>query len=102
MSSAGGSGRVRVRVTPRAKRNAVEGFDEEGRLKVRLTAPPVEGEANRALALFLARGLGVPRRAVRIVRGETARHKLVEVEGFDDDTLRAALTALCNGQEGSR
>jgi uncharacterized protein (TIGR00251 family) len=102
MSSAGwsGKGRIRVRVTPRARREAVDGFDAEGRLRVRLTAPPVEGEANRALTVFLARRLGVPRRAVTLVRGETARDKLIEVEGFDDESLRAALAALCPNEEG--
>ena len=99
MSSAGGSGRVRVHVTPRAKRESVEGFDAEGRLKVRLTAPPVEGEANRALVALLAKKLGVPRRMVRIVRGDSARDKLVEVEGRDNETLRAALDALAKEEE---
>jgi uncharacterized protein len=59
-----------------------------GALKVRLTAPPVEGAANDALVAFLAGALGVPRRAVRIVSGAAARTKVVEVEGADEARVR--------------
>jgi uncharacterized protein len=50
-------------------------------LKVRLTAPPVNGAANEALIEFLAESLGVPKRAVSIVAGHTSRNKIVEVTG---------------------
>ena len=84
-------GRVEVRVVPRASRDELAGFDDVGRLKVRLTAPPVEGATNRALVKLLAKRLGVSRSAVSVVRGETSRNKLVEIDGLSDDAMRDAL-----------
>lgn len=69
---------LQVRVVPRAGRNAIVGV-QGGRLKVRLTAPPVEGAANTALIEFLARTLDIPRRDVRLVSGERGRNKVVLV-----------------------
>jgi hypothetical protein len=65
----------------------------EGALVVKLTAPPVDGEANAALARFLARLLGVPPSAVQLVRGATAREKLVRVAGLRAPEVRARLAA---------
>ena len=77
--------RFAVRATPRAARDAVAGFAEtaDGRtaISLRLKAPPVDGAANKALVRFLAKRLGVAGSAVRIVSGETARYKVVEVSG---------------------
>jgi uncharacterized protein YggU (UPF0235/DUF167 family) len=58
---------------------------------VKLTAPPVDGEANAALARFLARLLEVPLSAVRLVRGAAAREKLVRVSGLRAQEARARL-----------
>jgi uncharacterized protein len=84
----GGATRFSVRVQPRAVRSAVEGV-HGGMLKVRLTAPPVEGAANVALIELLAERLDVPKRAVMIVSGATARTKLVQVNGVDAARVRA-------------
>lgn len=65
-----------IRVTPRAAANAVGG-ERDGALLVRVTAPPVEGKANDAAVALLAEALGVPRRAIRVERGATARTKRV-------------------------
>jgi len=70
-----------VRVKPRASRDAIEG-EREGALVVRLTAPPVEGEANEALVRLLAARLHVPKSAVRILSGERGRMKRVAVRGI--------------------
>lgn len=78
-----------VRVKPRASRDAIEGV-REGALVVRLTAPPVEGQANEALLRLLASRLHVPKSAVRILSGERSRLKRVAVLG----TTRAAVEAL--------
>jgi uncharacterized protein len=72
--------RFSVHVQPRASRNEVRGM-HNGALRVRLQAPPVDGAANAALVELLADSLGVPRRSVRVIAGETARLKVVEVEG---------------------
>ena len=69
-----------VRVQPRASRDAVDGV-REGALRIRLTAPPVEGEANEALVRFLAARLQVPKSAVRILSGERGRVKRIAVRG---------------------
>lgn len=68
---------VNVRVIPRAKQNKV--VAEAGRLKVYLTAPPVDGKANDLLIEVLADHFGVKKRQLRIVRGEKGRDKVVEV-----------------------
>jgi len=67
-----------VRVQPRAKRTAVLGV-LEGRLKIALTAPPVDGRANEYLIEFLAEIFGVPRSSVRLLGGERSRNKRVEI-----------------------
>lgn len=72
--------RFTVRVQPRASRNEVCGVHGDA-LKVRLSAPPVDGAANEALIDLLAQSLGVARRAVRIVAGATGRSKIVDVDG---------------------
>jgi uncharacterized protein len=74
-------GRVRfsVRVQPRASRSEVVGVHGDA-LKVRLSAPPVDGAANAALLEFLAEVFAVGRRDVRILAGEASRSKIVEIE----------------------
>jgi uncharacterized protein len=81
---------IPVRVQPRASRDALGGV-REGALVVRLSAPPVEGEANASLVRFLARALGVPPAAVSLVRGARGRQKLVRVSGLDAATVRERL-----------
>ena len=73
--------RIDIRVIPRAPRNELGGM-RDGRLIVRVTAPPVDSAANDAVVALLAARFGVPKRAVRIVSGERARIKTVEVEGI--------------------
>jgi hypothetical protein len=79
-----------VRVQPRARRDEIAG-ERDGRLVVRVTAPPVDGKANAALRKLLAKRLGVPPGSVTVVRGEGSRDKLVEVDGLDDAVLRRTL-----------
>jgi uncharacterized protein (TIGR00251 family) len=71
---------LEVLVQPRASRTRAVG-EHDGRLKVQLAAPPVDGEANAALVSFLADALGVRKADVTIVRGETGRRKTVRVAG---------------------
>jgi len=72
--------RIAVKVQPGASADRVAGKTGE-EWKITLTAPPVEGRANRACTEFLAHLLGVPRTAISIVRGETSRRKLIQIEG---------------------
>ena len=84
--------RIRLRVQPRATRTEVVGGHGDA-LRVRLTAPPVDGAANEALVRFLAERLGVARSTVRLVAGETARTKVVSVEGLSAPEAQARLLA---------
>ncbi len=80
ITEANGSVTFAVRVVPRSSRNQIVGV-EGGALKIKLTAPPVEGAANAALIEFVAEWLGVRRSAVSIVSGGKARNKLMRVNG---------------------
>ncbi len=73
---------LRVRVQPKASRDAVI-LEPDGRIRVALTSPPVEGAANKALESVLAKRLKVSRSAVHLVRGEKSREKTVHVRGLD-------------------
>ena len=76
-----GGVRFPVRVQPRASRTEIAGV-QQGAIKVRLQAPPVDGAANEALVEFLADVFDVPRRMIRIVSGDASRSKVVEVLGI--------------------
>jgi uncharacterized protein len=82
---------LEVLVQPRASRTRVVG-EHDGRLKVQLAAPPVDGEANAALVEFLAGELGVRRADVTLERGETGRRKTVRVAGPTAAAVRSALS----------
>jgi len=81
-----------VRVQPRASREAI-GPAREGALLVRLTAPPVEGQANDALVRLLGRVFGVAPSRVTVVRGAGGREKRVHVGGLRASDARARLAA---------
>jgi uncharacterized protein (TIGR00251 family) len=81
-----------VRAQPGASRDELVGV-QEGALRIRVAAPPVEGAANDRLTAFVARGLlGVPRSAVELLRGQRGRDKLLRVQGEAAD-LKARLEA---------
>lgn len=77
-------------VVPRASRTRVVG-EHDGRLKLQLAAPPVDGAANEALLGFLSDALSVRRTALALLRGEAGRRKAVRVEGVDAARAVAAL-----------
>ena len=80
----------RVRIQPRSRRDGITGLHGDA-LKIRLTAPPVEGKANQALQKFLAKRLGVSPSAVEILTGHTSRQKQVRVTGASADAIRALI-----------
>ncbi len=77
------SARLEVRVFPRSRHDAIDGR-HDGRVRVRLTAPPVDGKANSALLRLLASELSLRRSQLRIESGETHRDKAVRVDGLDE------------------
>lgn len=88
--------RASIRLQPRASRDAVAGrLGDECKILVR--APAVDGRANQACIEFLARGLNVPKSAVRIVAGQTSRHKRVEVQGITQQSLERFLSTPTPG-----
>jgi uncharacterized protein YggU (UPF0235/DUF167 family) len=85
-----------VRVTPRASGDAL--ILEDGTVKARLRAAPVDGAANAALIGLLAKHLGITRSAITIARGETARTKQIAISGLAAETLRQRFAALAQSK----
>jgi len=83
--------RFSVRLQPRASKNEIVGL-QGASLKIRVTAPPVDGSANKALIGFLSDALGVSRRNVCIVAGETSRTKVVEVNEVSLEAVQRLAT----------
>jgi uncharacterized protein len=79
---------IAVRVTPKAVRDETAGWSGS-ELCVRVTAPPEGEKASAAVGKVLASALGVPKSSVRLVRGETSRHKVFEIPGVDESQLHA-------------
>ena len=79
-----------VQVAPRSRKDEIIGLQGDA-LKVRVTAPPVEGAANEALCRFLAKALGTPKSHVEVVAGASSRRKVVAVAGITAMTARARL-----------
>jgi uncharacterized protein (TIGR00251 family) len=79
---------ITVRVTPRSSKNEISGIQDDGTIKVRLTAAPVDGQANAALIRLLADLLQVAPSRVEIIAGQSGRDKLVTVTGMDADNVQ--------------
>jgi uncharacterized protein (TIGR00251 family) len=71
--------------------NRIEGFLEDGTLKVKVTAPPERGKANRGLVSLLAKQLQVKTSQIEIVSGFTSGRKMVRIAGLDGDDIQHAL-----------
>ncbi|MBI3784436.1 MAG: YggU family protein [Deltaproteobacteria bacterium] len=85
--------RIRVRLQPRASRNQIVGRHGDA-IKIQVQAPPVDGAANQALLTLIAEQLGVAKRAVRLVQGETSRDKVIEVDVDDEPAARLRLAGI--------
>jgi uncharacterized protein (TIGR00251 family) len=77
-----GGASLQVKVAPRASRNEI-GEVQGDRLKIKITAPPVDSAANEELVAFLAKQLGVGRGAVQIIQGQASRNKTLAIRGLD-------------------
>ncbi len=81
---------IEVRLRPRGHKNELLGM-RDGVLQAKVSAPPVDGKANRALCKLIAKRAGIAPSKVSIARGERSRDKLVRVEGVDPTALQEAL-----------
>lgn len=86
-----------VRVTPRARRDEVAGILEDGTLRIRVAAPPVEGKANAALVAFLSKVLSVRKSRIEIVAGDKGLDKIISILDMTskdvEDRIRAWMEA---------
>src|ERR1700690_1066629 len=87
-----GSVVLSVRIQPRASKNEIVAMASGG-LKIRLTAPPVDGAANEALVKFLAAVFSIPKSRVEIVSGHTSREKIVRISGISDAEMKRLLNS---------
>ena len=87
--------RLKVRVTPNARKNMVVSWTED-EIRLKIKAPAVEGKANAALIQYLSDLSGVPRAKIQIKAGEKARIKLIEIDAPAPDEVRARIRAYAS------
>lgn len=88
--------RIAVHVVPKAARDEIAGW-RQGELRVRVSAPPEDGKANKAVCALVAGALGVPKSAVSVVGGRTSRHKQLEVDGVTQADVARVLRDVGRG-----
>jgi len=93
MKSGSGGAAISVRVNPRSPKNEISGVLDDGTIKVRLTAAPVDGKANQALIEFIAKVLGVKTSQVDIVAGQTGKDKLITITGLNPEEVQQRILA---------
>lgn len=82
--------RIRIRTQPASSKDQIVGI-HDGTIKIKITAAAVDGKANQHLIKFLAKKLGVSKQSIRIIRGETARTKLIEISDTTSEQIRDKL-----------
>ncbi|MBB4291820.1 hypothetical protein GGE16_003890 [Rhizobium leguminosarum] len=89
--------RLVVRLTPNGGRDAIDGIEVDGEgkshLKARVISVPEKGKANKALILLVAQSLSIPKSSISLVAGDTARKKILRIDG-DPEDLAKKLEAL--------
>ncbi len=91
MSASAGQTRILLVVRPNAARNEIAGF-ADGVWRVKVSAPPVKGKANKELITFLSQRLGVGKDRLRIIKGHTARNKVIAIEGLNQAEVMRRLS----------
>ncbi len=83
--------RLAIRLTPNGGRDAIDGIELDGEggmlLKARVTAVPEKGKANEALIALVAKSLGIAKSSVTIASGDTARKKILRIDGDPEDLI---------------
>ena len=75
---------IEVKVEPRSSRKQITGIMDNSVLKVKLTAPPVDGSANEQLIELISESTGIKKSQIRIIRGHTSKRKLVGITGVEE------------------
>lgn len=82
---------INVKIVPKSSRNEIIG-EEESSYRIKVTAPPVDGKANRALISLLSKKLNTPKKDIEIIRGEKSRNKTVRVYGLSRKKINNLLS----------
>lgn len=85
-----GGVRLHLLIQPKSSKNEVVGL-HDNRLKIKIMAPPVDGKANTHVIEFLSETLNLPKRDIRLIRGDTGRQKTVEITGVTEEYVREKL-----------
>jgi hypothetical protein len=88
-----GGAALAIRVTPRSRKNTIDRILNDGTIKVKLTAPPVQAKANKALVKFLAEILDIKQSDIEIIAGEKGRNKLVTIYGLETEIVNQRIQA---------
>ncbi|PIR04559.1 MAG: hypothetical protein COV59_00335 [Candidatus Magasanikbacteria bacterium CG11_big_fil_rev_8_21_14_0_20_39_34] len=72
--------KISVKVIPKSSQNKIIGNIKDGSIKVKLTAPPVDGAANKALIVFLSKELKIPKSKIQILKGEGSKNKILSLD----------------------
>ena len=78
---------LNLKISPNACKNAV--LKDETGVKIKLTAQPIEGKANKALVEFLSKQLKIPKTSIEILKGETSKDKTLLIKVFDNDKIKS-------------
>ncbi|WP_374077376.1 DUF167 domain-containing protein [Bdellovibrio bacteriovorus] len=90
IESVKGGVRLHLFIQPKSSKNEVVG-PHNGELKIKITAPPIDGRANEGLIEFLSDYFDIPKRNVVLVKGETGRHKTVDLLGVEEARAKELL-----------
>jgi len=100
VSISGNEAKISLSVYPNASRNEIMGFTD-GVLRVKVSAPPVKGKANKELTDYLSRLLGVDRGSVSIIKGHTTRNKVVAIDGLSWEKVMKRLLPKLSSSGGA-
>ena len=80
--------RIGIHLTPNASKDEITGRTEDGRFRIKIQSPPVNGAANKRLTAFIAKKAGVSKSKVQIIRGDKSRDKILEIDGDEKEINR--------------
>jgi len=85
---------IEIYALPKAAKNQIIGFNQDGSLKIKLNAVPENGQANQELMEFLSKILSVKKQSIAIKSGHSSRHKIIEIDNLELDDFKAKINKL--------